>query len=219
MDASAALWRPQSIADADDGDETVDISLQKQRRTLLFHIAAVVDVNECQLECIDPSPLSRDANINVLCRAVVRESIELDNKLQPLSESLEPAFGILYSTMVCLLKSHGRREPSEALAFWKTEKDEYEFFSPKPFNTIARACFSYQASSAAAERLFSDVERWENNHPQSQHTAMLEMSELIRLSVMNELKTIKLPQTGMMHPTGAAFDRLADRLAREIADT
>ena len=44
------------------------------------------------------------------------------------------------------------------------------------------------------------------------------MSELIRVFVMNELKTIKLPQTGMLYPTGAAFDGLVDRLARDIAD-
>ena len=61
MDASAALWNPTTFGNALDGDETIDTNKHEQRRSLLFHIAALVDVNECQLEFIDPTPLSRDA--------------------------------------------------------------------------------------------------------------------------------------------------------------
>lgn len=56
---TAAMWRPKERV-SDDGDDP-DPSYHEPRRVLLYHISTMLDINEFQLEFIDPHPLSRDA--------------------------------------------------------------------------------------------------------------------------------------------------------------
>ena len=53
------MWRPKERV-SDDGDDP-DPSYHEPRRVLLYHISTMLDINEFQLEFIDPHPLSRDA--------------------------------------------------------------------------------------------------------------------------------------------------------------
>ena len=216
IDATAALWRPDDTACENGEDEDIDESMQKPRRTLLFHIAAMLDINECQFDFIDVSPLSRDAYINVVQRAVVREALELDEKLQPMADNLGVIFRMMHDEMLRTLRSTGRKEPNAALSFWKHQNEKPGMISPKPFNMVAQACLSSQASSAAAERLFGDLGKSEGNQAQEQLTSTIEMRELIRMFVLSETVELKLPQTGMIHPQADAFQRLVSRVSTEI---
>lgn len=217
VSSSAAMWRPASSNDCDDDDGgDIDPTYHKPRRVLLYHIAAMLDVNECQLEFIDPHPLSRAAYIQVLRRAVVREVVELDNSMSSISSQLEVIYGMLHDHMLTSLQKNGRREPNMALQYWKDLNENPGIVSPVPFNMVAKACFAAQASSASAERLFSDLGKIENNQCQSLLSSTLEMTELLRVFVQNEVSGSLKLQSGFLHPEAAAFKRLVTQVATEV---
>lgn len=81
---------------------------------------------------------------------------------------------------------------------------------------VSKAYFTSQASSALAERLFSDLGKMGNNHAHSTLCDSLEMTELIRIYLKNELGTLSLPQRGLNHPEAAQFNRLILRIACEV---
>ena len=211
----AASWKPSKRPNGIYG-EILHPSLHEPRRVLLYHVAAALDVNECQFEYIDPTPLSRDAYLKCLYRAVAREAVELDKGLHTLEEDLDTIFGMFHKQMLKYLAQKGRQEPSKTLQYWKEQNEKAAMISPVPFNTLARACLASQASSAAAERLFSDLGRMENRQSQSSLTSTLEMNELIRIFISNELSQIRLPQRGLLHPEASYFVRLVDKVAAEM---
>lgn len=211
VDEEAAHWRPNT-----DQESEPDKDLHEARRVLLFHVAAIMDVNECCLDFLDCSENDRKAYKKVLFSAVVREAVELESSLAPRAERLEVVFGLLHDEMREVLEEKCRRDPSAALLFWEQANQTSTMISPVPFNTIARAALSSQASSAPAERLFSDLGRREGNQSQSLLSSTLEMSEMIRVFVCNELKNAPLHQNGLMHPKGDAFRRLVRVVAHEI---
>ena len=55
---TAAMWRPNEPV-SDDSDDP-DPSYSEPRRVLLYHISAMLEINEYQLEFIDPHLLPRD---------------------------------------------------------------------------------------------------------------------------------------------------------------
>lgn len=216
IDEETALWRPDNSVIENDEDQEIEEAMHQPRRTLLFHISAIMDINECQLEFIEDSPLSKESYIKVVQRAVVREALELDEKLQPMAENLGILFHMLHDEMLRKLQHSGRKEPRAALSFWKEQNDNPGMISPKPFNLVAKACLSSQASSAAAERLFSDLGKFEGNQAQEQLTSTLEMRELIRMFVLSETVELRLQQSGVLHPQADAFQRLVKLVSDEV---
>ena len=83
---------------------------------------------------------------------------------------------------------------------------------------VAKAFLASQASSAASERLFGDLGSLEGRKAQSQLTSTLEMRELVRIYVQNELSIIQKPQNGLLHPEAEAFKRLCSVVAHEVAN-
>lgn len=172
----------------------MDPSLPSARRDLLFHISAVLYVNECYLEAVDENKMPRSAHYKLLYHSVVRESLELDGTMNDISENLPPIIAVLHKAMMCYNKSKGRQEPCEALKYWKElNESNVSMISPRPFNMVARSCLSSQASSAPAERLFSYLGKMENNQAQSMLCRTLQMTELIRIFVHHELGKLSIP--------------------------
>ena len=94
-------------------------------------------------------------------------------------------FGIFHASMKNALESSGRLEPHAALSFWRNYNKKVSAVSPVPFNKVARASLSSQASSAGAERRFSDLGRFEGRQRQSLLTSTLQMTEMIRVYVLS----------------------------------
>ena len=89
--------------------------------------------------------------------------------------------------------------------------------SPGPFNKVATAFFSSQASSAIAERLFSDLELLQGQQRQSLLISSLEMNETIRKFVESYIKDSCDVQTALIHPHRVAFKRLCKEVAAKFA--
>lgn len=151
-----------------------------------------------------------------LYTAVAREATELEDSSMFSAEQLINAFSMLHSEMRQALRKYGRREPSHALSYWKKCNTEMSFVSPRPFNNIIRAALSSQASSASAERLFSDLGRLEGRQRQSTLSSTLEMNETIRVFVQMHLSSYVTPQVGRTHPQATAFKRLVNQIATEV---
>lgn len=78
---------------------------------------------------------------------------------------------------------------------------------------VARAFFAAQASSAAAERLFSDLRRREGSKCQSSLTSTTEMCELIRVNVQSELQSKTPTQSGLLHPKREMLKKVTRKMA------
>lgn len=101
---------------------------------------------------------SRQYYLKLLHRSVVQKAVELDNKLQTITANLEVIFGMFRFNMLSTLQTTGRKEPSEALSFWKEQNEKPRIRSQLPLNMVAyRACLASQVSSSSCERLFSDM--------------------------------------------------------------
>lgn len=211
VDPFAVSWQP----DYEEFQEP-DGEMHKLRRVLLFHISAMVDVNECSLAFLDCSESAKRDYFKLLHSAVVRKAVELNGSLQSNISQLEVIFSMLHGEMLKHFEENGRKESGAALIYWKECNEKRGMISPVPFNMIARAALSKQASSAPAERLFSDLGRKEGNQSQSLLSSTLEMKEMIRAFVGNEIRDIRLGQNGLLHPKAQAFRRTVERVAREI---
>ena len=82
------------------------------------------------MDLIETKPLSRDAYIRIVRGAVTREALELDDELQPMAQNLDVIFEMLHTEMMKELRKCGRREPSEALLFWKRQNESQDIISP-----------------------------------------------------------------------------------------
>lgn len=114
-------------------------------------------------------------------------------------------FELFQASMFSDLRKNGRRELFEAIAL------EYAEISV-PFNIVALACLASLASYASAETLFSELERFENNHEQSLLTSKLEISEIIRTFKLNEVRDIRIPKNGLLLPEVSALKCLVEDL-------
>lgn len=126
------------------------------RRTLLFYLVALVDVNECELDFLDWTPFERQSYFSSLYEALVKDVVELDDFVALSDSVLKVLFELFLKQMRETLKREGRKEPNQALVYWKSMNHNAGLVSSVPFNMVARAFLAAQASSAAAERLFSD---------------------------------------------------------------
>lgn len=76
---------------------------------------------------------------------------------------LRVVFRMFHRQMLQDLEKNGRRESSYAAEYWRNANLTGSMISPVPFNRLARVALSSQASSASAERLFSDLGRPEGS--------------------------------------------------------
>ena len=209
VEASVISWSPED-------DEEPPTSVKAPRRILLFHLAAVLDVNECELEFLRLNKMDRESYFTKLHDAVAREAIEIGGAGPFERTQLQTMFSMFHLSMREELKKHGRREPSHALLFWKKMNSEVTYISPVPFNKVARACLSSQASSASAERLFSNLGRMEGRERQSMLSSTLEMTEMIRVFVYSRVEDIRNKPKGLLHVKAAAFKAVVEQVASEV---
>ena len=215
VNEAAARWRPNE----DNTDNESDRPMQhfhQPRRTLLFHISAVFDVNECELDFLDMGKEEREDYFKLLYSSIAREVVELDSKQTENQERLAVLFSMFHDNMRKTLHERGRRSPAEALNYWRQQNEESVMISPMPFNLLARSCLSCQASSCLSERVFSDLGRLEGSQSQSLLTSTLEMKELIKSFTCAQLRIITLTQSTMLHPEAVAFKRLVNKIAEHI---
>lgn len=205
----ALMWSPTE-------SEEPCTELRPYRRVLLFHIAAVMDVNECELEFLSVSKCDRESYIQGLHKAVAREALELGDTGKLNFNQLVTTFGMLHDEMREVLKTSGRREAKYALLYWKGINETTSYSSPKAFNRLAGAALASQASSASSERLFSDLGMLEGRERQSMLSDTLHVTETIRAFCKGNLERNELPQTGTLHPQGAAFKRIATKIAGDV---
>lgn len=217
VEEHVALWSSHCSDDLGyEGSDVPDSDIREPRRVLLFHIAAVLDVNETCLDFLDYTWEQKVGYYEILYKAIVREAKELKKDIYFSAAELKVLFSLFHKSMIQKLQECGRRPIDAALNFWRDVNQSGSVISPVPFNQLARAALSSQASSASAERLFSDLGRKEGNQCQSILSGTLEMTALIRTYVANEIKALVLPQKGLLHPTASAFRRLIDTISYEI---
>ena len=219
---SVAQWRPVTplvgSEHISDHEEEPQAEMRGPRRILLFHIASILDVNECELEYLQCSQRDRESYMKVLYTAVSREAMEHEANSVFDIDQLSVVFGLLHKNMRRELQSTSRKEPETTLDYWRKCNSEVSAVSPLPFNKVIRAALSSQASSASAERLFSDLGRTEGRQRQTSLTSTLEMTELVRNYVNTELRGLQMPQTGLLHPRAFAFKRLARHVACRVVE-
>ncbi|KAI0558477.1 Ribonuclease H-like protein [Gracilaria domingensis] len=197
-----AIWLPTAQSGAENilssslpASQTPYPEMRAPRRVLLFHIAALLDINECGFDFLDCTQSEKEQYKEIIMNAVIREAIELDSSLSNYGDSLRAVLKLFCGGMYSELQSCGRREPTMALKFWELANERTGIVSPVPFNRVARAAHSAQASSASAERLFSDLGRLEGHQRQSLLTSTLEMTEIIKAFVMGEIHSWKRSTT------------------------
>ncbi|KAI0567551.1 Ribonuclease H-like protein [Gracilaria domingensis] len=178
-----------------------------------FGITGEDDVNECELEYLGNNQEERDGYFELLYDCLIREVLSLDASLVVPAASLKTLFRLLHQEMREKLNSNGRREPNEALLFWKNANASPGLVSPVPFNVVARAFLGAQASSAAVERLFSSLGLREGSQCRSLLSSTSEMCELIRVFVANEVRASRGSQSGLVHPNGESFRRIVRSIA------
>lgn len=214
-----SVWRPvdSSILEWEPKDgERPPASFRLPLRVVLFHIAALMDINECEFEWLQLQNEDKDEYISSLYAAVAREAIALGETGLFNQSQLKSMFGLFHGHMRAELKKRGRKSPEYALKFWKGMNETVTYTSPLAFNTVARAFLSTQASSASAERLFSDLGRTEGRERQSLMSSTLEMTEMIRVFVNMDIEDSTLPQRGLQNPKAVAFKRTVQKVARKV---
>lgn len=69
-------------------DDTAYINMRKALRSLLFHVSAMLDVNECEIDFFNEYENSEKDYRRNLYDAVIRGAIELNKDLGPKIEAL-----------------------------------------------------------------------------------------------------------------------------------
>jgi hypothetical protein len=180
----------------------------KQRRALLHHMAALLDVNECGLEWLAQS--ERAGYVTELQRAIIIDKCELDAAVGVPAPDVRRrmVFEVQLENVTRLLQEEllqqDRRLPAEALSWWaRASRDQSStaFADTLPFRTVARALLAMQASSASVERLFSHAGNTEANKRHNLNTHNLEMMLVIRKWALSRIATDALPPPDLSHAT------------------
>lgn len=154
VDCSSISWTRS------DGGEP-DPDVRSSHRTLEFHVSGMLYLTHCELDFVQCTEVERPAYISEFHEAVGRASIELGGTESFSETDLCILFGMFHKRMRGDLKTSGRKNPVYTLEYWRKFNEELSHISPVPFNKVSRAALSAQASSASAERLFSNIERFE----------------------------------------------------------
>ncbi|KAI0557019.1 hypothetical protein FGB62_357g02 [Gracilaria domingensis] len=213
--STSAAWHLTSSLASDALSQSL---VRKERRVILFHLAAILEVIECELDFLGESESAREGYFSLLYYSLIGELRALDDTVSISGSSLQVLFELFHNEMRTSLKRDGRKESDEALHYWRRANECANLVSTVPFNMLARAFLASQASSAAAERLFSDLGRREGSQSQSLLSSTTEMCELVRVFVRNELCCMGKEQSGMLHPKGESFTKVVRRIATLVWD-
>lgn len=104
VDAAVITWCPK------DEDEP-ERFMRSPRRVLLFHLASILDINECKLEFIQLSEENNEWYYKSLCSTVAREALELGDTAKVSMEQLKTICFIFHSNMRKDLQKIRQREP------------------------------------------------------------------------------------------------------------
>lgn len=85
------------------------------RRTILFHVSAMLDVKNCRLGFLNEPSLSEMQYRKQLYDAVIRIAVALDDSLAEKNHELRFISQIMHEEMVKCLEENGIREPYFAL--------------------------------------------------------------------------------------------------------
>ena len=164
------------------------------RRTLLFHVACLADVNECSLDWL-PKTCDRNEYFDFLY-----DIFELE--ISPiLGTEFDPAahtglkFKSIHLKVLENSEGNGRGESSSALAWWHTiekatvsDLRRRKLYQAPLFMDLDRAFLSIQSSSASAERLFSDSGSYVVSNRQHTDSSIEEMLLMIRSYVQDRVR-------------------------------
>lgn len=204
-------------------DEEECKQLRRYKEALQLHIASLFDVNECGLDWL--APAERNDYEKVLIKALM---LELPSILSPMNDAIkyDSAFKLVLNKMRADLDAHHRREPAEALAFWRwidtasaTDLNEAGQSTSVFLIDVARAYLSIQASSAPAERLFSDAGLQEGARRQHTDPSTSEMLLTIRHLVIMRTRPdllANVAQRGPLSVEATAIYNLAVEIAEKI---
>ena len=100
VDRDAAYWRPTAFANSDEQsvssqdktsstseDDCPEKNIHEERRVLLYHLCSLVDNNECSLDFLVVTDLEKKSYFKIFYKALVRETIELYNRLASKEDS------------------------------------------------------------------------------------------------------------------------------------
>jgi hypothetical protein len=174
--------------EADDGVQ----NFKEKRRALLFHLASMVDVNECALDWLARE--EREAYYKKLYKAMALDKAQLDyaasDRVATAADiaTNEQLFGRVHASLLASM-GDSRGNVDLALQWWRgVEANPRGHKEAMFFTDSARAFLAMQASSASAERLFSDAGNIvEGAMRHNQSTATLEMNVVVRAFVKSEL--------------------------------
>jgi len=226
------LWKMGVAAVGREYDDAVDAgdapTYLLHRRAVLFHMAAMLDVNECSLDFLPSSESAGYYKLMIGCIALDHAANMHTKDGHVVSDdgiaSARYACSNLHIALLADLNKHGRREPEWALQWWREapKRQDVQMFEAL-LRPTARALLSMLASSAPAERLFSDAGNLEGGNRHNAATATMEMFLIIRRFVLSELNGANFsPDTSDIMPMSAeaqAFTRLVTSIASKIVRT
>jgi hypothetical protein len=221
------LWRKGSAAIGRECDEVCNAAQQhnhlQQRRAVLFHMAAMLDVNECSLDWLPESEraayyvemyraiaLDKAAIAHTADEAVVHDADELAGSRSSCKH--------VHTRLMADLQMHGRREAETALQWWRAASTDNSIIQHVvSLQTAARAVLSMQASSAPAERLFSNSGNLEGDNRHCAAPETMEMYLIIRRFVLSRLGGDPLGDDIMpMAPGTRQFYNLCHSVAAKV---
>lgn len=211
-----ALLDPSDVSD----DEKKRHRVKKQ--AILFHCAALFDVNECGLEWLRCSPRDRADYVDLLTEVIANEARAVLMDTFSSVSVHKDQMGKLHKIMIDELDAVGRRKAEEALLWWqRLEGTDLQVLMRRKLLSalyllpMARAYLSIQATSASAERLFGDAGYQQGNRRQHQMADMSEMLFAIRGCVKKAID--EAPPKGIATSLSQRASAV-QQLARDIAN-
>jgi hypothetical protein len=215
------LWHKADNAIGKEIDDGVT-DFQPKRRALLFHMAAMMDVNECALDWLPTA--EREPYYEQLCHALALNNAQLafssDGVVQTAAEVQLSALLLkrTHANLLAQLNKANRQNVDAALNWWRAvEANPLANIDAARFIMSARAFLAMPASSASAERLFSDAGNVENAKRHNQSVAVLDMMLILRGWVRSELQARDSDSSGLAN-TREAYAELVRRVCRKVME-
>lgn len=187
--------------------------------SLLCHIGACLDVNECDLSFM--SAAERGSYVAKLARVAGLWAAQLDECNRYTAHEYSRHFIVVHTNMLSRLNALGRRAPETTLQTWKTMTSAalLENVAFIMLAQLVRGVLSVQASSAASERLFSKTGLLETGN---RHCMLPDTMEklLVIKSYVQEGITVPLSQhrRTVSSDVALAFAGLVDNVATKIEE-
>ena len=212
----------------------------KERQAATFHMAAVLDGNECGMEWL---PLAqRHEYVSILYKGVATDMLYLAEAFGSVPDPLEvyvSAVRNVHTMLVDELDANGRQKVNAPLSWWarlsamRGEEliSRSALLDAVKITPAARAYLSVPASSASCERLFSDAGTNDSYKRQSQSMAVHEMQLVVRsycrmrLGMEDEPEDVDrasapalvpVVQTDLLSTGASAYVALATEIANSI---